>query len=518
MRNPARLAAALSGRPLLLREASVPALAQLLGMQDHERGSPVATFFGRARRALAQGRKDAHRGDADAPRTEPEARAPRWVGDPDALGYGWVLKDGVGIIEIDGPLLAEGCGWGDVWYHGYDTLRTAYEEMFADARVGAIWEVVRSPGGVVDAGLPELAALKRANRAAAGGKPIHAFLRDGYSAAYWEPSAADHIDAARESGVGSIGAVVTWCGMSGMLEKDGLEIRAFKFGARKTDGSPFEPLSATAEDALQAEIDQCGRWFVADVLAGRPGLTEEAVLATEAGCFFGDSDDPALSGLAHGLVDTIRSERDSFAAVRELAQARLSGTGPAPSTSLLKPASPEPSAAAPEAAPATPQETEMKRSAVIAAAKKAGLTDEQLTKLSAELPEDDKSEDDKSGADTGDEKDAPTDEDPAPEDEDEGDKLEDKEPEGEDEAAKISNSKEAKAHPALALAAIGSKVSYAQFRAMASASPAPNKAAGRLAEAMKGGKRLGADAGKSEGGMSAAMRARADRNRGSASA
>lgn len=496
MRNPARLAAALSGRPLLLRESSVPALVQMLGLQEGERGSPMATFFGRARRALAQ------RGDADKPRTAPDARAPRWVGEPDALGFGWVLKDGVGVIEIDGPLLAEGCGWGDTWYHGYDTLRVAYEEMLADARVGAIWEVVRSPGGVVDAGLPELAALKRENRAAAGGKPIHAFLRDGYSAAYWEPSAADHIDAARESGVGSIGAVVTWCGMAGMLENEGLEIRAFKFGARKTDGSAFEPLSDTAEASLQAEIDQCGRWFVADVLAGRPNLTEEAVLATEAGCFFGDSDDPALSGLAHGLVDAIRSERDSFAAVRELAQARLTGAAPAQPPS----ATTEPSVTAPEAAPAAQQETEMKRSAVIAAAEKAGLDKEAIRKLTAELPEDDKTDDEAAEDEDGEEPEASGDE----KDEETAEAA----PEGEDEAAKISNSKEARANPSMALSAIAQGLTYAQFKGMAATAPAANRAPNRLEDAMRGAKRLGGDAAGKGTGLAAAMKARADKNRG----
>lgn len=366
MRNPAALAAALSGRPLLMREASVPALAQLIGVTGQERGSPLANLFSRARRAFAA---RASEGAVD----EPSAQTPLWMGAVEHQGYGWSLVDGVGVLEIEGPLMAEGFGWGETWYHGYDTLRLAYEEMAADARVGAIWEVVRSPGGVVDSGLPELAAFKREIRAAAGGKPIHSFLRDGYSAAYWLPSASDRIDAARESGVGSIGAVVTWCGMAGMLEKDGLEIRAFKFGRRKTDASPFEPLSDTAEASLQAEIDQCGRWFVADVLAGRPNLTEEAVLATEAGCFFGDSDDPALSGFAHGLVDQVMSERASFAAIRELAQSRLStGRAPAPAT---------------QADPAAHEETEMKRSEVIAAAKKAGLKAEDVTKLSAALPE-----------------------------------------------------------------------------------------------------------------------------------
>ncbi|WP_271145354.1 S49 family peptidase [Brevundimonas sp. NIBR10] len=478
MRNPARLAAALSGRPLLMREASVPALARMLGVEAGERGSPLATFVGRARRAFA-GRED------QQVRTEPLATAPRWVGEPDATGSGWVLKDGVGILEIEGPLMAEGFGWGETWYHGYDTLYRAYEEMFADARVGAIWEVVRSPGGVVDAGLPELAAFKRANRDAAGGKPIHAFLRDGYSAAYWEPSASDRIVAARESGVGSIGAVVTWCGMAGALEKDGLEIRAFTFGKRKADASPFAPLSETAEASLQAEIDQCGRWFVADVLAGRPTLTEEAVLATEAGCFFGDSDNPALSALHHGLVDEIATERTAFAAIRDLAAARLS-TSPAPNR-----------------APAATKDTDMKRSAVMAAARKAGLSKDQIRKLGAELPEDEAPADEDEGED-----DEVSDQDETDEEatSDAADGDEDEEGEVDAKVAKaILNHPEAKGREDMAQD-LAFTPGITEARAVRLLSKAPKGAGkGQLASVLAGSQRLGpdADTGKDKGPASA---------------
>ena len=52
MRTPVRLAADLSGRPLLLREASVPALVRALGVESaDERG--FAGWLGRARRALS---------------------------------------------------------------------------------------------------------------------------------------------------------------------------------------------------------------------------------------------------------------------------------------------------------------------------------------------------------------------------------------------------------------------------------------------------------------------------------
>lgn len=386
MRNPARLAADLAGRPLLLREAAVPGLARLLGVEGGERRSHLSTFFGRARQLF--------RGAEDGPcRDRPEAYAPAWLGAPEDQGFGWSLRDGVGCVLIDTPLMAEGFGWGDSWYHGYDTLLRAWEEMVADARVRAIFAVYDTPGGVVDAGLPELARFMREHREDAGGKPVHAFARAAYSAGYWLLSQSDQALGAREGGVGSIGAVVTHCDLSGLLEQDGIRVTSFNFGARKTDGSPWEPLSDTAAASLQAEIDQCGRWFVADVLAGRPSLTEAAVLATEAGCFFVDADDPALSGRAQGLVDQVRTEREAFAALARLAEARPT------------------SFPAAHAASAAPKETEMKRSDVLAAARKAGLSEDSVRKLSAELPEDDAPPAEEEGAE--DEEDMAEDDEPA---------------------------------------------------------------------------------------------------------
>lgn len=470
MRNPARLAADLSGRPLLLREASVPALAQLLGIQSAEERS-FAGWLGRARRALA------HRGE-DVSVTEPACYAPRWLGEPDATGMGWTLKDGVGCLLIDSCLMAEGFGYGDCWYHGYDTLLTAYEEMIADARVRAIFEVVDSPGGIVDAGLPELAAFKRANRQAAGGKPIVTFARNAFSAAYWIPASSDRIVAARESGVGSIGAVVGWCGLAGALEKEGIEYRAFKFGKRKTDGSPFEGLSETAAETLQAEIDQCGRWFVADVLAGRPQLSEGEVLATEAACYFAQADDAAMSGIDLKLVDEISTERKAFAALRD----QIAGGGP------RSPAAP--------AAPAAVQEKDMKRSAVLAAAQKAGLNKSQIRKLEAELPDEGETDDDEDGADTS----AETEEDDASaetEDEDQAstESGNDEEEEG-DVDAKVAKAvlglPEAKGREQLAQElAFTPGMTTAKAQRLLAAAPKGGK--GQLASTLSGSPRLGPD-------------------------
>lgn len=370
MRNPALLAAELTGRPLLMLESSVLPYAQVLGVAaTGERRSPLAAFIGGARRLF--------RADADAeadggPVTEPLVALPRWMGEPEHIGFGWALKDGVAVIEVDGPLMEEGFGWGDCWYHGYDTLLMAFEEMAADANVRGIFGRIRCNGGIAAAGLPQLAKFVREARAKAGGKPIWFFCDRAYSAAYWLVSQGDHVVAARESGVGSIGAVISHCEMSKGLSADGIKVTKFKFGLKKTDGAWDEPLSETATADLTADVQQCGRWFVADVLKGRENLTEEVVIGTQAGCFYGDSDDEAYSALKLGLIDAVMTEREAFDALK---------------ASIAAPISPAPPATAPGAqSPA--KETDVKRSAVLAGLKKAGLNQDQIRAAMAEMPED----------------------------------------------------------------------------------------------------------------------------------
>lgn len=374
MRNPALMAASLAGRPLLMRPDAVAQYARLAGVEAlrDERRSPFATLLGRARRFIG-----AQAEDTPPDVGEAMAYLPRWMGEADAIGCGWSLKEGIAVINVDGPLMAEGYVYGDYCWHGYDTLLQACEEAYSDARVGGVFFRKNSPGGVCAPGLRELADFIRANRASSGGKPTWAFCEGSYSADYWTSSSCDQVVAPREGGVGSIGAVMTHCDVSGMLDKDGVVVTPIQFGGKKTDGAAFKPLSDTAKADLQAEVDQFGRWFVAAVHEGRPNLSEQAILDTQAGVFLGDSDVPALSGLAQGLVDQVLTEREAFAALLALVKAPISPAAPPH--------------------PAARMEKDMKRDDVTAAAKAAGLTEAQTAAVLANLPTAEASGDDTEG-------------------------------------------------------------------------------------------------------------------------
>ena len=213
MPHAATLATRLAGRPLLLTSAAAQGLfAQVRGLDGREARRPGLL---RGLADMLSGRAPVRAGwDDDDGEVVGEALgqrlayAPLWMGEPDDCGFGWTLKDGVALIGVDGALWDEGfCFWG--WCcHGYDTLLQAMREAAADERVRAIFLRLKSPGGLVDGGLAELAAFMRDNRAAAGGKPIHVFAAQACSAAYWIAAQGDKILAPRVGLVGSIGAVL----------------------------------------------------------------------------------------------------------------------------------------------------------------------------------------------------------------------------------------------------------------------------------------------------------------------
>lgn len=459
MTNAALLAARLSGRPLLMLPSAVEAYAhQLLALGPEPGSRGLRGWLGAARRAI---------GGADAaPKASgPACYYPMWLesaaGGPDGEGYGWSLKNGVALLTIDGPICAGGWAYdGETYIAGYDCLSRTFAEIGADARVKAVFIRQNSPGGVAAPGLPALTAQMRALRSE---KPIWSSCELAASADYWIACSGSRVTAPGLGYVGSIGAVLTHCDMSAMLDKDGIVMTPIQFGAKKTDGVSYKPLSDSAKADLQAEIDEVGRLFVAGVMAGRPNLTEAAILATEAGCFLAEASDPARSGLQLGLIDAVLTEQEAFTELSALIArptGALSSRSLPKETKMANPNRKGPSAAISAAAlaAATAQPS--------AAAPDAGYMDCDTcggTGLMA---------DDTACADCDGEGQVPDPSQDAPE-----------QPDGADASAEaaanalaISGSAEATSHPHLALAAIKSGQSLPQLQATIAALAAAPKA------------------------------------------
>lgn len=496
------LATRYAGRPLLLTPRAAQELADRVRAVDPRSVTHEGRFSALLRKLGAAARAPFAMEDDDgepAPTFgEVAAYAPRYVGDVEDEGFCWSLSQGVALMNVDGPLLDRGEMFCGEVYHGYDTILAALREASADERVRGIFIRGNTPGGVVAGGLPVLAHWMREKSERAGGKPIWVYADMACSAGYWLSASADRILAPRVGLVGSIGAVIVHESWAGALKELGVEITPIQFGAKKTDGAWWEKLSASAREDLQAEIDQCGRDFVADVIAGRPNLTEEAVLATEARVFMGHHDDAERSALGLGLIDAHAGEEEAFL---ELVEHVAAGD-----RTVSIPATGNPSAAAPRGrASASPEKEAVmanktkaggKPAATVAAAQAA------LRKAQAELAraqaaaaegeggegEDEDEEDQTSpAAETGDE-----DEDqssPAAE----GEGVEGEEDEESGDAQAIAASAEARSHPALALTAIQTGQTLAQFRANVAAAGGATGGRNQLASTLSGSPRLGAD-------------------------
>lgn len=188
---------------------------------------------------------------------------------------------------------------------GVDAFTQAFRAALADPAVGSILLEIDSPGGQVGQ-VPELAAEIRAAR---GKKPIVA-LANGMaaSAAYWLASQADEVVVTPSGKVGSIGVYLAHEDVSAALEQEGVKVTLISAGKFKTEGNPFEPLSADALEAFQADVDAFYGMFVADVAKGR-GVDVGAV----SGGFGEGRMVMAHQAVASGLADRVATFDETVA-------------------------------------------------------------------------------------------------------------------------------------------------------------------------------------------------------------
>lgn len=502
MSNAALLASRYARRPLLIEPNAARELLRHIaasdprGMQRESRLEAALRVIGlgRGRPAAQDAFDDAaeDRAASAAGPLRPGAYTPLWAqqayGEPIDEGFGWALFEGVACMEVATAISDRGEYYCGTWFHGYDTILAAQREALADSRVKALWIRMFSPGGVVAGGLYELSAFMRGARAAAGGKPIHVFADMACSAAYWIAGQADRVTAPKVGLVGSIGAVLIHEDWSGADAKAGVVVTPIQFGAEKTAGASWAPLSASARADLQAEIDQCGRDFVGEVVAGRPKLTSEALIDTEARVFMADHADPARSGLEIGFIDAIASEQESFAELLAHvagASPRSSHAQPRKEASMANPNRHARRAAAAKAASAPPAAVRPAAAAAApvqpaAAAPDPGYVDCETCNGTGMMA------DDTPCADCDGEGQVPANPDP----DEEPDDLENTAAAN---ALAIAASAELNTHPHLAAAAMRSGQTLAQLQATIAALAAAPKGS-RLDGAMAQAARLGPDA------------------------
>lgn len=195
---------------------------------------------------------------------------------------------------------------------GYQYIARAWARGMADPEVNGVMLTVNSGGGEA-AGCFDLTDAMTASKC----KPVMTHAENAYSAAYAIASTADQIAMTRTGGVGSIGVVTGHLDMSAAMEKAGLKMTLISApeNGDKTEGNPYQPLSADAKARMQDRVDELYDHFVSLVSQNR-SMEDKAVRATKARTF------SASKALSNGLADKVMSFGDSLAAF----QADLSST------------------------------------------------------------------------------------------------------------------------------------------------------------------------------------------------
>lgn len=140
---------------------------------------------------------------------------------------------------------------------------------------------IDSPGGTTTGG----EGLYNAIRALAEKKPVAAqFGTVAASAAYIAGLGTDHIVARGNTITGSVGVIVQWPEISGLLERLGVKVNEVKSGSLKSEPGLFTPAPAEAVAVTREMIEDGQAWFNGLVqdrreidLASVPGLTEGRV-------------------------------------------------------------------------------------------------------------------------------------------------------------------------------------------------------------------------------------------------
>lgn len=228
------------------------------------------------------------------------------------------IDNSTAVIPITGLLTKR-----DEMFFGttnYDDIRIAISQALEDDGVESILLDIDSPGGEVG-GLFDLVDFIYESR---NQKPIYAYANDSaFSAAYAIASACSKIFINRTSGVGSIGVIATHTDISEADKQMGVKYTTIFAGSKKNDLSPHEPLSESAKDELQEEVNRLYEMFLSTVARNR-GISAELVRATQAATYYGDN--AIQIGLADELSNNpIKSLRKIGVVASDISKLKMKG-------------------------------------------------------------------------------------------------------------------------------------------------------------------------------------------------
>jgi protease-4 len=187
---------------------------------------------------------------------------------------------------------------------GNDQTLKLIREARDSPDVAAALVCIDSPGGTTEGSEEVYDELRRL----AAKKPVAAVVGGmAASGAYIAALATDRIFVRGNSIVGSIGVLVEYPNVSGLMDKVGIKLESIKSSPLKAAPNGFEPTSEEARAAMASLIADSFDWFKA-LVKDRRGLSDDELAKVDDGRVF-----TGRQGLTLKLVDAMGGEGEAIA-------------------------------------------------------------------------------------------------------------------------------------------------------------------------------------------------------------
>lgn len=198
--------------------------------------------------------------------------------------------DHIARIKIEGTITED------------EELLERLEKVRKSASVKGVILSIDSPGGTTAGG----ESIYDSVRLLAAEKPVVAQVGTlAASAGYMIASASDHIVARKSSIVGSIGVLVQFPDVTGLMDKLGIKLEEVKSSPLKAEPTPFNPTTDEERAMIRAMIMDSYDWFVGIVDERRPLSRAEVAALADGSVFTG------RQALQNKLVDALGGEREA---------------------------------------------------------------------------------------------------------------------------------------------------------------------------------------------------------------
>jgi protease-4 len=216
------------------------------------------------------------------------------------LGEGkhFTVVSGVGLVEVKGLIIDS------------QEIVKQLNDLRKDDKVKAVVLRIDSPGGVVG---PSQEIHAEVKKLAARKKVVVSMGSIAASGGYYIACGASKILANPGTITGSIGVLMKFSNLEGLLGKIGMKAFTLKTGKFKDVGSPARPMTDQEKVMLQGVIDNTHSQFVRAVAEGRK-LPEADVRSIADGRIF-----TGEQALALKLVDRLGTLQDAIAEAGKLA-------------------------------------------------------------------------------------------------------------------------------------------------------------------------------------------------------